>query len=89
MLVRLARGCVHHRWIVIGAWVAVLFIVSGIAQGVGADWRTEFVLPSGEAREVQDTLEEVLPTELPSRVRSSSRRSRASTTRRSKNVSSS
>ena len=61
MLERLARGCVHHRWIVIGAWVAVLFIVSGIAQGVGADWRTEFVLPSGEAREVQDTLEEVLP----------------------------
>src|SRR5688572_32032923 len=61
MLVRLARFCVRHRWIVIGAWVAVLFIVNGIAASVGPDWRTEFVLPSGEAREVQDRLEAVLP----------------------------
>ena len=61
MLERLARSCVHHRWIVIGAWVAVLVIVNGIAGAVGPDWRTEFVLPSGEAKEVQDRLEAVLP----------------------------
>ena len=88
MLERLARGCVHRRWIVIGAWVAVLFIVSGIARGVGSDWRTQFVLPSGEAREVQDTLEEVLPDRAAFSDRHQGK-SRASTTRRSRNASSS
>jgi RND superfamily putative drug exporter len=61
MLERLARACVHHRWIVIGAWVAVLVIINGIAASAGPDWKTEFVLPSGEARDVQDRLEAVLP----------------------------
>jgi RND superfamily putative drug exporter len=61
MLERLARACVHHRWIVIGVWVAILVIVNGIAASAGPDWKTEFVLPSGEAREVQDRLEAVLP----------------------------
>jgi putative drug exporter of the RND superfamily len=61
MLVRLARACVHHRWRVIGAWVVILIILNGIAASVGPDWRTEFVLPSGEARDVQDVLEGALP----------------------------
>jgi putative drug exporter of the RND superfamily len=61
MLERLARACVHHRWIVIGVWVAILVIVNAAASSIGADWRTEFVLPSGEAREVQDRLEAELP----------------------------
>ena len=57
MLQRLARYCVRHRWIVIGAWVAIIVIFNGIASSVGPDWRTEFTLPSGEARDVQDLLE--------------------------------
>jgi RND superfamily putative drug exporter len=57
MLQRLARYCVRHRWIVIGSWIAILFVLNGIASSVGPDWRTEFVLPSGEARDVQDLLE--------------------------------
>ena len=56
MLQRLARACVRHRWIVIGSWVAILVVLNGIAGSVGPDWRTEFVLPSGEARDVQDLL---------------------------------
>jgi putative drug exporter of the RND superfamily len=61
MLERLARACVHHRWIVIGVWVAILVLINGMASSIGPDWKTEFVLPSGEAREVQDRLEAVLP----------------------------
>ncbi len=61
MLVRLARACLRHRWIVIGAWVAALVIINGLASSVGPDWKTEFVLPSGEARDVQDRLEADLP----------------------------
>jgi putative drug exporter of the RND superfamily len=61
MLQRLARGCVRHRWIVIGGWVAILVILNGVASAVGPDWRTEFTLPSGEAKQVQELLEENNP----------------------------
>ncbi|WP_116999100.1 MMPL family transporter [Desertimonas flava] len=61
MLQRLARNCVRHRWIVIGVWVAIIVVINGIASSVGPDWRTDFVLPSGEARDVQDLLEENNP----------------------------
>ena len=57
MLERLARACVRHRWIVIGAWVAALVVIGGVSGAVGPDWRTDFVLPSGDARDVQDLLE--------------------------------
>jgi len=57
MLQRLARYCVRHRWIVIGVWVAIIVVLNVAASSIGADWRTDFVLPSGEAREQQDLLE--------------------------------
>jgi putative drug exporter of the RND superfamily len=57
MLERLARGCAHHRWLTIGAWVAILFLAGGAASAVGPDWRTDFSLPNGEAKDVQDLLE--------------------------------
>jgi RND superfamily putative drug exporter len=61
LLVRLARACVAHRWRVIAIWVAVLIAVSVAAGVAGPDFRTEFTLPDGEAREVQAVLEEVAP----------------------------
>ena len=57
MLASLARACVRHRWIVIGVWVALLVIVSGISNAVGPDYRTDFVLPDSESKDVQDLLE--------------------------------
>jgi RND superfamily putative drug exporter len=57
MLQRLARACVRHRWIVIGAWVAILVVLNGIASSIGPDWRTEFTQPDSETKEVQDLLE--------------------------------
>ena len=82
MLASLARACVRHRWIVIGAWVALLVVINGIAGAVGPDYRTDFVLPDSESKEVQDLLEANSPTGPASRRRSSSRPTRASTTRR-------
>jgi RND superfamily putative drug exporter len=56
ILASVARRCVRHRWIVIGAWVALL-IASNIASGaVGPDYRTDFVLPDSESKDVQDLL---------------------------------
>ena len=80
MLERLACTCVRHRWIVIGAWVAALVVIGGVSGAVGPDWRTDFVLPSGDARDVQDLLEANNPERAGWRQRSSSRRPRASTT---------
>jgi putative drug exporter of the RND superfamily len=56
MLARLARICVHHRWLVIGAWVALLFGINGAAAAVGPDYRTDFTFPDSESKEVQDLL---------------------------------
>ena len=56
MLVRLARACVHHRWRVIGGWVAVLILANIVAGAVGPDYNTSFTLPDGESSDVQNTL---------------------------------
>jgi putative drug exporter of the RND superfamily len=61
MLARLARACVHHRWIVIGAWVAVLMVVNIAAGAVGPDYRTDFTQPNSESKDVQELLEEASP----------------------------
>jgi putative drug exporter of the RND superfamily len=57
MLASLARRCVRHRWIVIGAWLAILIGANAVAGAVGPDYRTDFVLPDSESREVQELLE--------------------------------
>lgn len=61
MLARLARRCVHHRWIVIGAWVALLIVINGVSKGVGPDYKTDFTLPDSETKDVQDLLEANAP----------------------------
>jgi putative drug exporter of the RND superfamily len=60
-LARLARGCVRHRWIVIGAWVFLLVAANAIAGAVGPDYRTDFSLPDSESKQVQELLEEASP----------------------------
>ena len=57
MLASLARTCVRHRWIVIGAWVALLIVVNAVAGAVGPDYRTDFTLPDSESKDVQELLE--------------------------------
>jgi RND superfamily putative drug exporter len=63
MLARLARTSVRHRWIVIGAWVALLIGVSSVANGIGPDYRTDFTLPDSESQEVLDSLLAVDPNQ--------------------------
>jgi RND superfamily putative drug exporter len=57
MFASLARACLRHRWIVIGVWVGLLVVINGIASSAGADWRTDFVLPDSESKDVQELLE--------------------------------
>ncbi len=37
--------------------MAFLVVLNGVASSLGADWRTEFTLPAGEAKQVQELLE--------------------------------
>ena len=57
LIARLAGWCVRHRWIVIGGWVALLVGINAIAGAVGPDYRTDFTLPDGDAKQVQELLE--------------------------------
>lgn len=61
LLARLARTCVRRRWRVIAAWVLLLIAVNVAAGAAGPDFRTDFSLPSGEARDVQALLDEAAP----------------------------
>jgi putative drug exporter of the RND superfamily len=60
-LQRLARACVRHRWIVIGAWVVVLVAVNAVAGSMGPDFRTDFTFPESETKQVQELLEANAP----------------------------
>jgi RND superfamily putative drug exporter len=61
MLPRLARVCARHRWAVIGAWLLVFIGLGAVSSGVGSDFRTDFVLPDSESKEVQELLESANP----------------------------
>ncbi len=57
MLAKLARFCFRQRRLVLGLWIALL-VGSGVLQGtVGADYRTEFGLPSSESQKGFQILE--------------------------------
>jgi RND superfamily putative drug exporter len=61
VVARLARVCIRHRWIVIGTWLALLVGINVIAGAIGPDYRTDFVLPDSESKEVQEQLEAADP----------------------------
>ncbi len=61
LIARLAGWCLRHRWIVIGFWLALLVGVNAFAAAVGPDYRTDFTLPDGEAKQVQELLEQNNP----------------------------
>ena len=56
-IVGMARFCVKHRWLVVGIWVVLLVVANVAAGAIGPDYRTDFTLPGGEAKDVQELLE--------------------------------
>jgi len=62
MLSKLARFCVRRRRLVVfGMWIP-LFVLVGVAAGsMGGNFRTDFVLPASESREVQELLSAANP----------------------------
>jgi len=61
ILARLAAWCVRRRWLVIGTWLLLLIGINAVAGAVGPDYRTDFTLPDGESKQVQEQLEASAP----------------------------
>ena len=62
MLSSLARFCVRRRRIVVfGIWIPLFFIVAAASSAMKGNFRTDFVLPKSESREVQELLEKANP----------------------------
>jgi putative drug exporter of the RND superfamily len=58
MIAKLARFCFRRRRIVLGAWVLLLLVSGALQANPGADYKTEFGLPSSESRKGFKVLEE-------------------------------
>ena len=56
MFSRLGPWCHDRRRLVLGLWIAALFISNGIASAVGDDYRQDFTLPGAESTEGFDLL---------------------------------
>ena len=57
MFSRLGPWCHDRRRLVLGLWIAALFISNGIASAVGDDYRQDFTLPGAESTEGFDLLD--------------------------------
>ena len=63
MLASIARFCVRRRRLVVfGMWIPLFIIVGALTGAAGGNFRTDFVLPKSESREVKELLEAVNPT---------------------------
>lgn len=58
MYMKVGRWCYRRRGVVVGAWIAVLFIVGGIGQAVGVDFGGDPEAPESESRTGFEILDE-------------------------------
>jgi putative drug exporter of the RND superfamily len=58
VLQRLARFCYHHRWQVLGAWVALLVVLQGLNATVGGTFKDDFALPDSESADAVTELQD-------------------------------
>jgi RND superfamily putative drug exporter len=57
MLARLARWSFRRRKLMVfGIWLPLLIGINAISGGLGTDFHTDFEIPGGESKQVQDVL---------------------------------
>src|SRR3954454_19525200 len=59
----LARWCFHHKFVVLGAWVAALFVLGGLSAGAGTGYTDSFSLPGTESTTALNLLTDNFKTE--------------------------
>ena len=57
----LARWCYHHRWTVVGVWIALIVGLNAVGGVVGAAFDAEFTSTGSESNAGFETLEEYFP----------------------------
>ena len=58
MFARLGRWCHDRRKLVLGLWIAALFVIGGLSGAAGGAFRDEFNLPDVESKQGFDILDE-------------------------------
>jgi RND superfamily putative drug exporter len=54
----LARWCYHHRWTVVGVWLALIVGLNAAGGAVGSAFDAEFTSTGSESNAGFETLEE-------------------------------
>ena len=62
-LYRLGRACVRHRWVVLGVWIAVFFVLAVLARSVGPDLNDNLTLPGSDSQKATNLLDKELPAQ--------------------------
>jgi RND superfamily putative drug exporter len=57
----LARWCYHHRWTVVGVWLALIVGLNALGGAIGSAFNGEFETPASESASGFDTLTEYFP----------------------------
>jgi putative drug exporter of the RND superfamily len=59
----LARWCFRHKFVVLGAWIAALFVLGGLSAGAGTGYTDSFSLPGTESTTALNLLTDNFKTE--------------------------
>jgi RND superfamily putative drug exporter len=60
---RLARWCFRHKFIVLGSWIAALFVLGGLSASAGTGYTDSFSLPGTESTTALNLLTDNFKTE--------------------------
>ena len=58
---KLASWSFRHRWVVVGAWLAVFVILFGVTKAVGTGYSNNFTLPDTESTQALELLQAAAP----------------------------
>jgi RND superfamily putative drug exporter len=62
-MLKLARWSTSHRWLVLVAWIALVFVVNGIAHSTGTSYSNNFTIPGSDAQRAADLLQHSFPAQ--------------------------
>ena len=57
----LASWCYHHRWTVVGVWIALIVGLNAAGAAIGSSFNSGFETPASESASGFDTLNEYFP----------------------------
>src|SRR4051794_4163360 len=62
-LYSLGRFCIHRRWLVVAAWLAIAVVLVVLAKGVGSEANDDLTLPGTGSQQATDLLTKRFPSQ--------------------------